>query len=250
MLLPQPCCTYSAKSILTLRPSSHNRNACFDKSSPTSIARCWSPPHAISYQHGCASNNTARGRLVPNQLIKRSLIRADIMVCGISCFMRSLINCTFLPLAFMPTRKFSLIVIAVRLDFPNLGNMQLSSTQLPLSWLLLPVLALAATPSSGGLTKVGTGQLNLLTPQHLDTTTLGRAVYCKNEDPYQFTSSRNYTFPDTPAISKPAMVNAGFEPNDGGEYPFDCFMELPGGYVVFEVCCMPRMFSEKKTRRI
>ena len=142
-----------------------------------------------------------------------------------------------------------LIVIAVRLDFPNLANMQLSSTQSPLSWLLLPVLALAATLSSGGSTKVGTGQLNLLTPQHLDTTTLGRAVYCKNEDPYQFTSSRNYTFPDTPAISKSDMVNAGFEPNDGGEYPFDCFMELPGGYVVFEVCCMPRIFSEKKTRR-
>ena len=142
-----------------------------------------------------------------------------------------------------------LIVIAVRLDFPNLANMQLSSTQSPLSWLLLPILALAATPSSGGLTKVGTGQLDLLTPQHLDTTTLGRAVYCKNEDPYQFISSRNYTFPDTPPISKTDMVNAGFEPNDGGEYPFDCFMELPGGYVVFEVCCMPRMFSEKKTRR-
>ena len=205
--------------------------------------------HAISYQHGCACNTTARGRLITNQIIRRSLIRADILACGISCFMRSLITYTFLPSCIHAHSPIFLIVIVVRLDFPNLANMQLSSTQSTLSWLLLPVLALAATPSSGGLTKVGTGQLNLLTPQHLDTSTLDRAVYCKNEDPYQFTSSRNYTFPDTPAISQSDMVKAGFGPNDGGEYPFDCFMELPGGYVVFEVRCMPRILAEKKTRR-
>ena len=116
--------------------------------------------------------------------------------------------------------------------------MQLSSTQLTLSWLLLPVLAMAATTPVGGLTTIGTGQLNLLTPQHLNTTTLGRAVHCAHDDPYHFTSSLNNTFPDTPALSQSDMISKGLDP-EGGDYPFDCFLELPGGIVVFEVCRMP-----------
>ncbi|CAD6590489.1 MAG: hypothetical protein ASARMPREDX12_004390 [Alectoria sarmentosa] len=113
--------------------------------------------------------------------------------------------------------------------------MQRSSIQSKLIWLLLPAVAMAASPPSSGSTFVGTGQLNLLTPQNLSTTSIGRVTYCKHDDdPYTFTSSLNYTFPSTPSISESFLASAGIDPNQD-TYPFDCFLEIPGGIVVFEI---------------
>ena len=112
--------------------------------------------------------------------------------------------------------------------------MQLSSTQSKLLWLVLPALALATTPPVSASTTVGTGPLNLVTPQ--DEAFPNRVAYCKHDDyPDHFVSSLNYTFPDTPAIPQSFLISAGLSP-DEGDYPFDCFVELPGGVVVFEVC--------------
>ena len=117
--------------------------------------------------------------------------------------------------------------------------MQLSSTQSKLVWLLLPALATAATRPVGGSTSIGTGQLNLLTPQQPNVTFPNRLAYCKN-DPYPqpFVTSLNYTLPDTPPISQDFINSAGLDPGEG-DYPFDCFIELPGGIVAFEVCTVP-----------
>ncbi|KAF6217440.1 hypothetical protein HO133_006910 [Letharia lupina] len=95
---------------------------------------------------------------------------------------------------------------------------------------------MAATPPSSGSTTSGTGQLNLLTPQNLSTISLGRATYCKHDDddPFHFTSSLNNTFPSTPAIPESYLESAGLTTNQE-TYPFDCFLELPGGVVVFEI---------------
>lgn len=115
--------------------------------------------------------------------------------------------------------------------------MQLFLHQSKPLWLLLPTLAMAATPPRSGSTTSGTGQLNLLTPQNLSTISLGRATYCKHDDddPFHFTSSLNNTFPSTPAISESYLESAGLTTSQE-TYPFDCFLELPGGVVVFEVC--------------
>lgn len=115
--------------------------------------------------------------------------------------------------------------------------MQLFSIQSTSAWLLLPAFAVALSVPIGGSTTGGTGQLNLLTPQNLSTTSLGRAVYCKPEDPYGpdlFKSSRNITFLSTPNIPESFLKSAGLAP-DQETYPFDCFLEMPGGIVVFEV---------------
>ena len=126
-----------------------------------------------------------------------------------------------------------LVVLWVFLNFPT---MQLSSIQLKLLWLSLPVLAMAAAPPLGAGTRIGTGQLNLLTPETLNNTSIGRVAYCKHDDdPYHFVSSLNNTFPDTPAISQSFLTSAGINESEG-TYPFDCFLEIPGGIVVFEVC--------------
>ena len=62
MLLPQLLYSAtSANTILILQLSNHNKNTCFGKSSQTRVARRWALPR---YQHGCACNITARGRLV------------------------------------------------------------------------------------------------------------------------------------------------------------------------------------------
>ena len=130
----------------------------------------------------------------------------------------------------------SQIVLVVLWGFFNFPTMQLSSIQLKLLWLSLTVLAMAATPPLGTGTRIGTGQLNLLTPETPNTTSINRAVYCKHDDdPYHFISSLNYTFPDTPAISQSFLTSAGINESEG-TYPFDCFLEIPGGIVVFEVC--------------
>lgn len=132
----------------------------------------------------------------------------------------------------MPFRKHFCPLL---LDFDNLPTMQLSFTQLKLMWLLLPALAMAAGPIAGGLTTIGTGQLNLLTPQNLSATSINRVTYCKHEDdPYQFTSSLNYTFPSTPSLPESSLESAGLTRNQE-IWPFDCFLEIPGGIVVFEV---------------
>lgn len=117
--------------------------------------------------------------------------------------------------------------------------MQLSSIQSKLVWLLLPAVSMALNLTQGGSTTSGNGQINLLTPQSLSMTSLGRIAHCKpNDDPYgsfTFTSSLNNTFPSTPNISESFLKSAGFTTNQE-TYPFDCFIEIPGGIVVFEVC--------------
>lgn len=113
--------------------------------------------------------------------------------------------------------------------------MQLFSMQSKLIWLLVPTVAMAASPLSGGLTAIGTGQLNLVNPQNLSATPLGRAIYCKHDDdPYRFISSLNYTFPSTPSIPESFLASADLVTNQD-IHPFDCFLELPGGIIVFEV---------------
>lgn len=114
--------------------------------------------------------------------------------------------------------------------------MHFSSSQLKVVCLMLPTIAMAASVASGGSTSIGTGQLHLLTPQNLSATSVGRISYCKHDDdPYLFTSSLNYTFPSTPSISESFLSSVGINLNDD-TYPFDCFLEIPGGIVVFEVC--------------
>lgn len=124
----------------------------------------------------------------------------------------------------------------LRLEFLNFPVMQLPSVQSNIVWLLLLPIAMAASPLPGGLTRIGTGQLSLLTPNNLSTTSIGRMTYCKRpDDPDQFTSSLNYTFPRTPSISESSLRAAGIDPNDD-TYSFDCFLEIPpAGVVTFEV---------------
>lgn len=157
--------------------------------------------------------------------------------------MRTFINIDL----FLFIRTYPQSFVLVLLNFYKFPIMQLSSIQLKLAWLLLPTVATAASVASGGLTSIGTGQLNLLTPQNLSTSSVGRISYCKHDDdPYTFTSSLNYTFPRTPSISESFLSSAGLTLNDD-TYPFDCFLEIPGGIVVFEVCYMPHS-SGKETR--
>ena len=125
--------------------------------------------------------------------------------------------------------------------------MQLLSIQLKLLWLFLPSLALTATPLTDGSTTVGSGQLQLLTPQSLNDSTVNRAMYCRKNipDPYGpddpdwppdlYTTSLNYTLPATPPIDKAFLQSYNFV-QDEGEFAFDCFLELPSGVITFEVC--------------
>ena len=129
--------------------------------------------------------------------------------------------------------------------------MQLLSIQLKLLWLFLPSLALAAPPLAGDSTTGGSGQLQLLTPQlppqSWNDSIVNRALYCRKNipDPYDpddpgwppdlYTTSLNHTLLATPPIDKALLQSFGFV-QDEGEFAFDCFLELPGGVVTFEVC--------------
>ena len=128
-----------------------------------------------------------------------------------------------------------IFVVLLVLDSINSPVMHFQSALKILPWLLLPVIAMAANPPLGGSTTIGTGRLSLLTSQNLSTIDIKRAVYCTHGEPYIFTSSLNNTFPKTPPISQSFLASAGFTHNDD-TYPFDCFIEVPGGVVVFEVC--------------
>lgn len=113
--------------------------------------------------------------------------------------------------------------------------MQLYPLPVKLLWLLLPAVAVALTPITPGSTPVGTGELDLLIPQNLSSISVGRMAYCKHDDdPYRFVSSLNNTFPITPSIPESFLTSAGIALNESS-YPFDCFLELPGGIFVFEV---------------
>ena len=127
--------------------------------------------------------------------------------------------------------------------------MQLCSTQSKLLWLLLPALATALTPPVGDSISDGTDQLHLLTlPQESNTsftnqqsnTTFPNLIaHCRNDPyPYPFVTSLNYTFPITPPIPQDFIASSGLDPGEG-DYPFDCFIEIPGGIVAFEVCTVP-----------
>lgn len=124
--------------------------------------------------------------------------------------------------------------------------MQLSSLQSRLSWLFLPAIAVALVPASDDSQTIGNNVLDLVTPQNLSTTPIDRVAYCKHDPddpddpdgPWVFTSSLNYTFPSTPPINESFLAAAGLRDPDVKSKPFDCFIELPGGLIVFEVCIM------------
>ena len=115
-----------------------------------------------------------------------------------------------------------------------------------LLWLFLPVVAVAISVVSPGSTSAGNGgRLSLTSPQNLSTSIIHRVAYCKHpDDPDRFTTSLNHTLPLTPGIRKSALPPAESDP-DEQSYPFDCFIELPGGVIVFEVCRMQRLFGDE-----
>lgn len=123
--------------------------------------------------------------------------------------------------------------------------MQLSLIQSKLlCLLLLPALAMTAAPPVRRSTRIGTGQLNLVNSQHVNISGPlnfpNRISYCKHDDDYPpwdppYRSSLNNTFPETPDISQAFLDSAGISRSEDN-FPFDCFLELPGGIVVFEVC--------------
>ena len=116
--------------------------------------------------------------------------------------------------------------------------------QLNLLWLFLPSLALAATTLAGDSTTVGSGQLQLLTPQRVNDSIVNRSMYCKKNipDPYDpddpgwppelYTTSLNQTLAATPPIDKAFLQSLGFV-QDEGEFAFDCFLDF--GVITFEV---------------
>ena len=131
--------------------------------------------------------------------------------------------------------------------------MQLLSVQSKLLWLLLPSLALAATPIAGDAIAVGSDQLNLVTPDETPQKTprdalVGRVLHCRDNipDPWGpddpnyhqdlYTTRLNWTFPATPLIDKAFLESLGFVKDPEGEFAFDCMLELPGGIITFEVC--------------
>ena len=86
--------------------------------------------------------------------------------------------------------------------------------------------------------------MDLVNSQHVNISRLlkipDRLSYCKHDDPYPpwdppYRSSLNNTFPETPDISQAFLDSVGITQGEGS-YPFDCFVEVPGGVVVLEVC--------------
>ena len=113
-------------------------------------------------------------------------------------------------------------------------------------WLFLPAVAVAITVISPGSTSASKGGLlSLNSPLNLSTSILHRVAYCKSpDDPDPYTTSLNHTLPLTPSIPESALPPAGSDP-DEQTFPFDCFIELPGGILVFEVCRMQRLFGDE-----
>ena len=125
--------------------------------------------------------------------------------------------------------------------FFNSPAMQLSSVQSSLIWLLLTALAIAATPPVTGVTSIGTGPLSLINTVNLKANSI---AHCRHDDdPGHYTSSLNYTFPDTPPLPQSFLESVGFNESEGS-YPFDCFFDI--SVVVVEVRCMSRI-SESPT---
>ena len=112
-----------------------------------------------------------------------------------------------------------------------------------LLWLFLPSVAMAiqiVTPGSNDhSTPVGRGSLKLVAPNLLMQNMADRPVSCKHpDDPYHFTNSLNHTLPLSPPLPSP-----DFPPGESEVFAFDCYIELPGGIVGFEVCRMQRLFG-------
>lgn len=114
---------------------------------------------------------------------------------------------------------------------------------------------MTAAPPVRRSTRIGTGQLNLVNSPHVNISRLlnlpKRISYCKHDDRYPpwdppYRSSLNNTFPETPDISQSFLDSVGITQGEGN-YPFDCFVELPGGVVVFEVCSMPRNWEKMES---
>ena len=122
--------------------------------------------------------------------------------------------------------------------------MQLFSIQSKSLWILLPSLALAATPPAGGSTSAGSGQLQLTTPQHLNDSRSNRIMYCRHNipdpddpdwPPYEYKNSLNRTITAGAPPSQSFLESVGFV-RDSGSVAFDCFLDIPPGAVTFEVC--------------
>lgn len=172
------------------------------------------------------------------------LIRADN-----SCMRLFMPHANFYKLHYAPCihtyPHIFIIGIIVLLGFANPPIMQLSFIHPNLlCLLLLPALAMTAVAPVSRPTRLGIGQLNLVNSQHVNITNPlrlpTRLSYCKHDDPYPpwdppYKSSLNYTFPETPDISQAFLDSVGIR-RGKGNYPFDCFIEIPGGVVVFEVC--------------
>ena len=127
----------------------------------------------------------------------------------------------------------------------NSPIMQHFLLQVRLLWLFIPTYAVALTAITPGSTSAGNGLLSLMIPQNLSTSIVNRLAYCKHpDDPYRFKTSLNHTLPLTPSIPESELPPA--EPGtDAQTYPFDCFLELPTGVIVFEVCRMQRLFGDE-----
>lgn len=165
-------------------------------------------------------------------------MRADTSTCAVACFTRTLINSHLSHILIKPRRNNAPMLLGLS-KFPI---MQLSSLQFKLSWLLLPAFTMALGPASDGSPTTGNDTLHLVTPQNLTTIPVDRIVHCERDPydpdfpPYTFTSSLNHTFPPTPWISESFLAAAGLRRPGGDSKPFDCFVEIPGGIIVFEVC--------------
>ena len=112
-----------------------------------------------------------------------------------------------------------------------------------LLWIFLPALTMAInviTPgSTDGSALAGQGSLNLVSPNFMSNKINDRPVSCKNpDDPYHFTNSLNHTLPLTPPLPAP-----DFPPGESEVFAFDCYIELPGNIIGFDVCRMQRPFG-------
>ncbi|KAM0796650.1 hypothetical protein BDR22DRAFT_965966 [Usnea florida] len=85
--------------------------------------------------------------------------------------------------------------------------------------------------STDGSSPAAGGSLNLVAPQTLPGLMVHRSVQCKQpDDPYQFTNSLNRTLPPTPPLPAP-----NFPPGESEVFAFDCYIDLPGGFVGFDI---------------
>ena len=92
--------------------------------------------------------------------------------------------------------------------------------------------------STGHSTPAGRRSLNLVSSSTLSQVA-DHAITCKEPDgPYHFSNSLNRTFPFTPPLP------ASDFPAGESVFAFDCDINLPGGYIWFEVCRTRCLFGD------